>query len=65
MVIKDKKGTVIGLYSDVQWMDVREMKPISKKFKLKLKDKEIAAAWFVSNCIKTSSTRQYYVENLN
>lgn len=64
IITKDKKGKVIAPHADVLWMDVNEMKPISKKVKLKLEDKNIAAAWFVSNCFHTPSGRQYYVENL-
>lgn len=64
IVIKDKKGKVIGPHSDMQWMDVNDMKPISKKVKVKLGNKKFAAAWFVSNCFNTPSGRQYYIEHL-
>lgn len=51
LIVKNRKGKVIGPKIDVQWMDVNDMKPVNKKIKRKLRNKYIAAAWFVSHCI--------------
>lgn len=62
-LIKNKKGEIIGPTKNMHWMDVKDMKPISKKIKRKLRNKKIAAAWFVSHC-ETKSQRENVVEDL-
>lgn len=63
LVIKNKVGTVIGPKRNIKWMNINDMKPISKKNKLKLQYKQKAAAWFVSHC-NAPSGRQHYVQDL-
>nr|XP_021191304.2 alpha-(1,3)-fucosyltransferase C [Helicoverpa armigera] len=63
IVIKNKRGDVIGPKEVMQWFRVEEMEPIKDELKEKLKNKKIAAAWFVSNC-KTMSNRGYVAELL-
>lgn len=61
--VKNKKGKVIGPKTNMNWKQMKNMKPISNNLKRKLKSKSKAAAWFVSNCF-TPSQREVYVEKL-
>lgn len=64
LIVKNKKGEVVGPKLDVHWMDVNEMKPVSKFIKHKLGNKNKAVAWFVSHC-ETPDHREVYVQSLN
>lgn len=57
IVIKDKKGEVIGPRQNMHWMAMKDMKAIGKDLRKKLNSKKLAAAWFVSNC-HTNSGRE-------
>lgn len=48
--VVNNNGQKIGPNINLPWIKYKSMKPVSKQLKLKLKGKEIAAAWFVSNC---------------
>lgn len=50
IVVKNRRGDVIGPKKDMYWMSINEMKPTSKYIMRKLRKKRKAAAWFVSNC---------------
>lgn len=63
VIVKNKKGEVIGPKIDMQWMNTNDMKPISKKLIRKFRDKDKTVAWFVSNC-NTPSARRDYVQGL-
>lgn len=63
IIIKDNQDKIIGPRKIMHWMDVKNMKPVSKYIKHKLRKKSVAAAWFASNC-KTNSKREYFVSSL-
>lgn len=63
MIIKNKKGEVIGPKPNMSWIDFNDMEPISEGIKQKLKDKKNAAAWVASHC-ETPSQREEYVKTL-
>lgn len=63
VIVKDKKGKVIGPDENIQWMDINDMKPVSKKIKRKLQSKYLPVAWLVSNCF-TPSRRETFVQGL-
>ncbi|XP_075982446.1 alpha-(1,3)-fucosyltransferase C-like [Anticarsia gemmatalis] len=54
LAIYDKRGNVVGPKINMTWVDPMKSTPLDVKEKLR--DKRIAAAWFVSNC-KTKSGR--------
>lgn len=64
LVVRNKRGKVIGPKKHVHWMNISKMKPISNSVKDRLKNKTIAAAWFVTNC-GASNPRIQYAHNLN
>lgn len=63
LVVKNAKGEIIGPGTDVNWLKPYEMLPIQRSIKRKLRNKRVAAAWFVSHC-NAKSTRQEFVGNL-
>lgn len=63
IVIKNKRGQIIGPKEEMHWIDITEMKPTSKYVKRKLRNKKIAAAWIVSHC-DTLNKRFEYVQSL-
>lgn len=63
LVIKNKKGEVIGPKPNMNWIDINDMEPIREKMKQKFKDKKIAAVWVASHC-ETPSQREEYVKTL-
>lgn len=63
IIVKDEYGEKIGPKKNMKWMDVKNMRPIDKYIKRKLRNKNTAAAWFVSNCNATSN-RSRYIEEL-
>lgn len=63
LVVRNKKGKIIGPKMDMHWMNVRDMKPTSKHIKSKLQKKQIAAAWFAAHC-NTYGHREVFVQNL-
>lgn len=64
LVVRNKEGQIIGPKIDMQWMDVNEMKPISHYIRHKLRNKNIAGAWFVSHC-DAPSQRLTFFNGLN
>lgn len=60
LVVRNKRGEIIGPKIDMQWMDVTDMKPISHYIKYKLRNKNTAAAWFVSHCNAPSERFGFY-----
>ncbi|XP_028177731.1 alpha-(1,3)-fucosyltransferase C-like isoform X1 [Ostrinia furnacalis] len=48
--VRDSKDNLIGPNKVMHWLKLEEMDPVSEEFKQKLKTKNKAAAWFVSNC---------------
>lgn len=63
LVVRNKRGKVIGPKKHVHWMNATKMKPTSEWVKERLKNKTIAAAWFVTNC-GAANPRLYYAHNL-
>lgn len=63
ITVRDKHENVIGPTTEMQWMKLEDMDPVSDEFKEKLKSKTKAAAWFVSNC-NSLSDRNIYVRSL-
>lgn len=64
LVVRNRRGKVIGPKEHVHWMNITKMKPTSESVKDRLKNKTIAAAWFVTNCL-ASNPRLHYTHNLN
>lgn len=62
--VTTNKDVVIGPSMNMHWMDVDDMKPISKYIKRKLRHKTMAAAWFVSNCFQAKSNRLEFGQSL-
>lgn len=62
VVIKNKKGKVIGPKKCMKWKKFKKMKPISSTLKKKLKSKKFAAIWFSSNCVTTSKRELFIFE---
>ncbi|KAJ0171789.1 hypothetical protein K1T71_012552 [Dendrolimus kikuchii] len=63
MSIRNIEGEIIGPREIMHWEDVNNMEPISESIKIRLRDKKIAAAWFVSNC-RTPGKRESFAEML-
>ncbi|XP_028027141.1 alpha-(1,3)-fucosyltransferase C-like [Bombyx mandarina] len=61
--VKDKNENVIGPNKIMHWMKIEDMEPVSEDFKIQLKSKSKAAAWFVSNCY-TRSRREDFANEL-
>lgn len=49
-VVKNKRGETIGPKINAHWRNITRMRPTEKSVIEKLKNKSIAAAWFVTNC---------------
>lgn len=49
-LIKDKRNKVVGPKIDARWRNISRMLPTKKSIIDKLKNKTLAAAWFVTNC---------------
>ncbi|CAK1588747.1 unnamed protein product [Parnassius mnemosyne] len=62
-VIRDVNGTIIGPKQNMNWIKLRDMKPIDSKFIMNLRSKTKIAAWFTSNC-RTQSLREMFVNEL-
>lgn len=50
LIVRNKKGKVIGPKINVDWISINNMKPTSEYVKRKLRGKKIPIAWFVSHC---------------
>lgn len=59
IVVNDARGHVIGPNRDMHWMDTDKMIPTSKYTISILRKKNIAAAWFVSNCEVTNRRLEF------
>lgn len=64
IIVRDRYGEKIGPKKDMHWLDINKMKPIGKYIKRKLRNKNTAAAWFVSNCNATNN-RSNYIDKLS
>lgn len=64
IIIKNKRGEIIGPKVNMHWMDMNDMEPTGEEIKMKLQNKTKAGAWFVSNC-ETPNQREIYVTKLN
>lgn len=62
LVVRNKKGEIIGPKVDINWLDLIDMKPTSHYIKYKLRNKNVAAAWFVSHCNAPSERLSFYNE---
>lgn len=62
IAIRNDKGELIGPKPEMHWMKPREMKKTSKSTTRKLRNKKIAAAWFVSHCDAISKRTDYVKE---
>lgn len=61
--VMDNKGQKIGPNTNLRWMEYKLMKKVVKHDKRRLKNKTIAAAWFVSNCY-TGNKRYEFAQQL-
>lgn len=59
-VVRNRTGEIIGPKTEMHWMDKKDMKPTSNYIKNKLRNKSIAAAWFVSHCETTGRREIFY-----
>ncbi|KAG6450280.1 hypothetical protein O3G_MSEX006457 [Manduca sexta] len=59
MIIRNKQGEIIGPNAVMHWEKLENMDPIDDKIKEKLKNKNKAAAWIVSNCNAPSGRDQF------
>lgn len=64
LIVRNDKGVIIGPKKDMQWIDIKDMKPTSDEIKNKLQNKNKAVAWFVSNC-HAPNQREDYVQKLS
>lgn len=64
LIVKNKKGNLIGPKLDMHWMEVNKMRPVSKSVKRKLRNKRKAVVWLVSHC-ETPNLREVYAQSLN
>lgn len=64
IIIRNKRGEVIGPKVNMNWMDINDMEPTSEEIKKKLQKKTKAGTWFVSNC-ETPNQREIYTTKLN
>ncbi|XP_022824867.1 alpha-(1,3)-fucosyltransferase C-like [Spodoptera litura] len=58
MIVKNKKGEIIGPKEDMHWLKPEDMKPIDEQFINGLKNKTYAVAWYVSNCNARSKRKE-------
>lgn len=63
IAVRNATKHVIGPSTNMHWISLDDMDPITDQFKEKLKSKSKAAAWFNSNC-NTLSLREEYVEKI-
>lgn len=63
-IVRNKRGEVVGPKINTRWRNVTRMRPTQKSIVEKLKNKDIAAAWFVTNCFGKSK-RLIYGHGLN
>lgn len=63
IVVKNKKGKVIGPSKKVHWMNNNKMKQAPESVISNLRNKKTAAAWLVSHC-DTPSQREMFVQKL-
>ncbi|CAH2234996.1 jg18995 [Pararge aegeria aegeria] len=63
LTVRDSEDRIIGPKNEMHWMKLAEMEDVSDEFKNKLKSKNKAAAWFVSNC-NSRSGREKFVKKL-
>lgn len=59
MDVKDSYNNIIGPNKIMHWLKLEDMKPVSEEFKTKLKTKNKAAAWMVSNCNDMSGRHEF------
>lgn len=60
---KHRRGKIIGPAEHVHWMNTTKMRPVSNCIKNRLRNKTVAAAWFVTNCLAIN--RLNYAHALN
>lgn len=61
LIVRDKRGNILGPKKDIRWMDKSNMENIKKSDKYRLQNKTIAAAWFVTNCPATNRRLDYAI----
>lgn len=59
LVIRNRKGDIIGPNSNMHWINPKKMRPVSDYIRHKLQRKKIAAAWISSRCNKKSAREKY------
>lgn len=64
LVVRNKRGEIIGPKINMKWISINNMKQTSKYIKRKLQSKSIAVAWFVSHC-ETKGHREALYWQLN
>lgn len=60
---KLRRGKVLGPGERMHWMNNTKMKPVAESIKNRLRNKTVAAAWFVTNCLAIN--RLNYAHALN
>ncbi|XP_050683577.1 alpha-(1,3)-fucosyltransferase C-like isoform X1 [Leptidea sinapis] len=63
IVIRDSENKIVGPKTNMHWMKLEDMDPVSDNIREIIKSKTKAAAWFVSNCY-TKSKREVFVKSL-
>lgn len=63
LVVRNRKGEIIGPKTNMRWKNPKKMRPISDYVKSKLRHKKIAAAWISSHCNK-KGVREKFILNL-
>ncbi|XP_050346009.1 alpha-(1,3)-fucosyltransferase C-like [Nymphalis io] len=63
IVIRDSTNKIVGPKTNMQWMKLEHMDPVSEDLKIILRNKTKAAAWFISNCYSRSG-REIFVQRL-
>lgn len=63
VAVKNIHGDTIGPHQSMKWIDVDSMEPVNNTLRERLKTKNKAAAWFVSNC-KAKSKREEFADQL-
>lgn len=59
LIVRDKRGNILGPKKYMHWMRLSNMADIKKSDKDRLRNKTIAAAWFVTNCAATNHRSDY------
>ncbi|XP_028027188.1 alpha-(1,3)-fucosyltransferase C-like [Bombyx mandarina] len=62
IIVRNKKGIIIGPKQDMDWLRIEEMDPVTKEVEIKLSRKTKIAAWFVSNCRAPSGRDYFFIE---